>query len=118
MTQSPLSIPSGSLRHPISIETSSTTKDAFGQPIQTWNQVFATRASIEMANEKELYQVDQITSQVTHLITIRWPGLLVSIAPGMRILFGSHVYSIQAVKNVSERNRVVQIFALELNGAD
>jgi SPP1 family predicted phage head-tail adaptor len=118
MTRSPLSLPAGSLRHSISFEKRSTTTDSFGQPIESWNSVLTTRAAIDMATEKELYQTGLITSQVTHIITIRWPGILVSVTPGMRIRFGSHVYTVQAVDNVSERNRVVRIFALELNGAD
>ena len=116
MPGNPLILPAGSLRNLISIEQSSTTPDSFGQPLNTWTAVLQTRAAINFVNNREIYQADQLTEQVSHKVTIRWPGGLVSIVPGMRVVFGSHVYKVQAVNNVQQRNRVLEILVLELNG--
>lgn len=104
------------LRHSIQIQSQSTEKDKFGQPLQNWTTVLTTRASIEAIEKVERYQARQFTSQVTHVITLRWPN--VSITAGMRVVFGSHIYTIQALDNVEERNVILNLLALEINGAE
>ena len=116
MLANPLSLPAGSLRHSIEIQSRSTTPDSFGQPIATWSTVLTPRASIDILTQRELYQADQLSGQVSHVITIRWPGILVQIVPGMQVVFGSHTYRIQTVDNVELRSRVVRLYVQELNG--
>jgi SPP1 family predicted phage head-tail adaptor len=111
-----LSLPAGSLRHAITILTASSTQDAAGQPVATWTEVLATRGGIRTLTGREMTQNDQITSQVTHEITLRWTP--VTIAPGMRVSFGSHTYQIQATENVLERNRVLRLQVLAVNDAE
>ncbi len=113
----PLLLPAGSLRHSILIQSRSTQPDSFGQPLDTWNTVLVTRASIAIATQRELYQANQLTSQVSHTITLHWPGSAVVITPGMQIVYGTHTYKIQDCDNVGERNRVLRLLCLELNGA-
>jgi SPP1 family predicted phage head-tail adaptor len=103
------------LRHNIQIQSQSTTRDDAGQQVDNWPTVLTTRAKIEAVNKNERYQAGQLTSQVTHVITMRWPN--VRVTAGMRVLFGSHVYTIQAPENVGERNIILQLLVLELNGA-
>lgn len=111
-----LALPAGSLRHSIEIQSPATSHDNFGQPLQTWTTVLTARASIEDVLEREMYQNGQFTGQVTHTIRLRWPGTAVSIAPGMQVICGAHTYTIQTAVNVQQRNRVLKIMALELNG--
>lgn len=111
-----LALPAGSLRHTIAIQAPSATHDAFGQPSQTWATVLTARASIEDVVTREMYQNGQFTGQVTHTIRLRWPGTAVSVASGMRIVCGAHTYTIQTAVNVGQRDRVLEIMALELNG--
>lgn len=47
---------------------------------------------------------------------MRWPGASVTIAPGMQAVYGSKTYKIQAVNNVDERNLILKLMTLELNG--
>lgn len=116
--KNPLSLPAGALRHSISVEQRTVNSDSFGQPLETWNSILVTRASIEMATQKEVYQAGLLAEQVTHIITIRWPGSLTLLTTGNRVRFGSHLYTVQAVENIQERNRVVRLFVLEVNGTD
>ena len=104
------------LRHTVQIQSQSTDTDSFGQPLQTWTTILTARVSIEAIKQAELYQAGQLTSQVTHLITLRWPA--VNITAGMRALYGSHIYKIQAVINVEERNIVLKLLVLEINGTE
>ena len=114
----PLYLLSGDLRHSITIQKPSTTRDAAGQPVSAWTDVLTTRAKIEdttSTSYKEINQNGAITSQVTDLFTIRWPGASIDLAPGMRVQFGDNLYLIQAVDNILKRNRVVKLFTLAID---
>lgn len=115
-TISPLVIEPGELRHSIQIQQQTATQSASGAPRQDWSKVLSTRAKISTASSREVYQAAQFTEQVTHVVTIRWPGASVAIQGGMQVLFGSRVFKIQAVENVEERNRVLRLRCLEING--
>jgi SPP1 family predicted phage head-tail adaptor len=109
----------GDLRHSITITAASTTRDQYGQPSKIWNTVLITRAKIQStttSSYKMLIQAGVETSQATHVITMRWPGSSISIESGMRVLFGDNTYQIEAVDNVLNRNRVVNLFCMVPNG--
>lgn len=110
----PLAIPSGAMRHEIQIQQQTSAQDSFGQPQQSWTTVLTTLAAIATLSQREVYQL-QFLAQVSHRITIRWPGSSIGIAGGMRILFGSRVFQIQTPDNVQERNRVLHMMCLEIN---
>jgi len=105
------------LRHQIQIQQLSTTPDSYGQPAQTWATILTVNANIATATQRELYQAGALTSQVTHVITMRWPQNA-TISPGMRVLFGSHTYRIQTCNNVDGRNILLILQALEINGSE
>jgi SPP1 family predicted phage head-tail adaptor len=111
----PLALPAGMLRHEISIQQQSSTQDAFGQPLVSWSSIYTCLAAILTMSAKEVFQVSQFVSQITHRITLRWPGEL-GIEAGQRVVFGKRVFLIQALDNVQERNRVLHLMCLELNG--
>jgi SPP1 family predicted phage head-tail adaptor len=115
----PLAINPGTLRHLITIQSPNTTRDAAGQPIKTWNSLLTTRASIQStvpATYKDSFANNALSSQASHIITIRWPGSAYDINPSMQVAFGSKTYLISAVDNVLERNRVLRIFAILIDG--
>lgn len=110
----PLAIPSGAMRHEIQIQQQTSAKDSFGQPQPTWSTVLTVMAAIATLSQREVYAL-QLAAQVTHRITVRWPGTSIGIAGGMRILFGGRVFLIQTPDNVQERNRVLHLMCLEIN---
>ena len=112
----PLVINPGELRHAIQIQQQTATQSASGEPQSTWNTVLATSAKIATASSREVYRAAQFTEQVTHVVTIRWPGPGVSILGGQQVVFGSRVFELQTVENVQERNRVLLLHCLEING--
>lgn len=120
MPYDPTQIQAGDLRHSITITKQDTSDpDSFGQTQDVWTTVLTARAMIQGTTSmsyKELIQNNIVTSQTTHLITIRWPGSSVQIAAGMRVLFGDKTYLVQGVDNALERNRVVRLFCMVLNG--
>ena len=110
------SLEPGKLRHRVQIQQQSATPDAYGQPQLTWTTILTTWSQIQVVTQRELYQSGALTSQVTHTITMRWPS--VSISAGMRVVFGSHIYQIQAPNNIEERNVILKLMCLEPNGAE
>lgn len=119
----PLAIPAGALRMPIAIQTQSTAPSPSGQPVATWATFLTTMAAISTTSSREVYQAQQFTSQVTHRVTIRWPGSTVVIQEGQRVVYQpfasvTHTYLIQAVENVQERNRVMNLMCLEIDGSE
>lgn len=118
--QNPLALDAGVLRHQITIQSQSTAQDPeTGEPSQVWNHVLTTMAAISTASSREMYQTGaagQFVAQVTHIVKIRWPGASIMIAGGMRVTLGTRTFAIQTVENVQERNRVVNLMCLEVNG--
>jgi len=104
----------GELRSLIQIQSQSSTPDDFGQSLETWTTVLTAWASIKAVTLSEAFQPNQFTSQVTHIIKMRWTA--VPISGGMRAVYGTHIYKIQAPENVDERNLVLKLRALEING--
>ncbi len=108
----PLAINPADLRHSISVVSRSTVQDAMGGVSMVWNTVLSTRAKIAATSFKEQSQADKLTAVTSHIVTIRWQP--VTIAPGMRVQFGTRNFEIQSVDNVLERNRVVRLMVAEI----
>jgi SPP1 family predicted phage head-tail adaptor len=117
MALDPLDLPAGSLRHSITIQAPSSTRDASGQPSQTWTPILTTRAAIRALSAREQVQNNQIAAQSTHEIKIRWPGSAVRLVTGQRIVFGTTCFWIQDIDNILERNRVVRLTCLTVDSA-
>lgn len=115
----------GILRHKVQIQVQTQDRDSFGQPLNVWTTILTLPAEVRTSTGKELFQTGQFTAQVSHTITVRWQPQL--IAPGMRALFTDnagaspptyHVYKIQWVDNVEQRNVLLKIYCLELNSPE
>ena len=123
MSQNPLSILAGDLRHQVQIQmppSAPNQQDEYGGELPgDWSTVRTTWARISTANStrpREAYQADEFSAQVTHIISVRYTATP-PITGGMRVLFGSHVYLIQTVDNIDQRNVRVDLMCLEINGA-
>ncbi|GGA80712.1 hypothetical protein GCM10011507_34910 [Edaphobacter acidisoli] len=110
-------IPPGSLRYQVSVQAQSTTQDSLGGQTETWATILTCMAAIETISQREAYQEGQFSAQVTHRVSMYWPGVSLVIQGGMRVLFGSRILLIQTPENVQERNRVLHLHCLEINGA-
>jgi head-tail adaptor len=120
----PLSLPSGMLRHEIHVQQQLTSqRDAMGGQSPTWTDLYVAMGAIDTLSSKELFQSTQsaqFAAQVSHRITLRWPGEI-GITAGMQVSFGaglSHTAVIQAVENVQQRNRVLYLMVLEIDGSE
>ncbi len=82
----------------------------------TWTTILTVMAAITATGAKEAFATGQFSSQVTHRISIRWPGESVTLQGGQRVLYGTRVFQVEAVENVRERNTLVHLLCLEING--
>ena len=109
------------MRNRVDIQVQGTARGPTGgQSATGWNTVRTTWASIETIGQKEAYQADQFSAQVSHVITLRWSPVP-DILPGMRVVYTQqsgvvHAYLVQGVDNVKMRNVKVKLLCLEING--
>ena len=102
----------GSLRHPITIEEASTSRDAMGNEHAASHKTIARMgAQIETVSlrEEELYR--QREAVVTHRLRTRY---MKGIKAHMRIRFGSRTFEIVDVVPIGNRHRDMKIIAKEL----
>jgi SPP1 family predicted phage head-tail adaptor len=112
-----LAINPAELRHQVQIQQQTSTQTATGAPSATWATILTTMAKISTASSREVYRASQFTAQVSHVITIRWPGASVVIQGGMQVLFGARIFKLQTVENPQEQNRLLLLHCLEINAA-
>ena len=111
MAFDPCVIQSGSLRHNVTVQAPSVTRDALGQPgASGWTAIRTTRASIESTASQTFrfsFQNSTLASDSTDMIIMRWTPT--PITPGMQVVFGDQMYTIDDVRNVQQRNRVLHL---------
>lgn len=103
----------GSLNRRIVIQSQSTSQDSYGQPLTTWTDTLSTWASIHAATGKEIYASSGFVSQLSHVITIRYPSI--SINNAMRVSYEGRVFDIEAVSDPDEGKVQLNLLCLEVN---
>ena len=104
----------GSLNRRILIQSSPPPKGSFGQtPAATWSPVLSCWASIRAATSKEVYAASGFTSDVSHVVTIRFPT--VRIRSSMRVLYDGRVFIVQSADDPDEDRAMLKILCLEQN---
>ena len=106
----------GQLRHRIQIEQRSNTQDPdYGSQLDTWSAVKSLWAYVEPLDAKEVFNTQNWTSVVNHMITIRYDALFADTrnAAAYRATYNGRAFNIHGVINIDERNRVMVLAASE-----
>lgn len=104
----------GTLRLRVNVQAPTETQDSFGDVSQAWvNQATSVPASIVPLNGREFERSAQTMAEVSHKITIRYSSAVAAITPKWRILYGSRTFDINAVVNVGERDKAIELFCVE-----
>lgn len=85
----------GSLRHRVTIQRYELAVDEYGAPLrrESWKDVATVWASVEAVSGREFFASQQVQSEVTHKVMIRFlPG----VTADMRIVHGGRVFGIVA----------------------
>lgn len=101
---------SGKLRHAVTIQSVTESRDAHGGTTLTWGTFHACHAAISPITGKEYLQASQVQAQVTHRIRVR---RYAGITPRMRVLFGTRVFAVELVRDLEERRAEVELLCRE-----
>lgn len=101
---------SGPLRHRITLQNRTSSKDEFGQLVETWADLATVWGSVEPISGRELLSAQQTLGEVTHRIRTRYCA---GITAATRILFNGRIFDIESVINDKEKNAHIEIMAKE-----
>lgn len=102
----------GNLRHRITIQKKSATRDSYGAETISWTTYLTVWAAIEPLRGREYMEARQVQADVDTRIRMRAQSVY-TIKPGMQVLFGARIFDIISVIEVEERNREVQLMCRE-----
>ncbi len=110
----PTRIRSGPLRHRIQIlDIDPGVYDTTGEPSSSGTPFGPpVWARVESLSGRELESAQQINSQITHRITMRWQR---GIRATQSVLFGDRYFRVEAAINPNEQNKILYLFCIERN---
>ena len=100
----------GALRQRLEIQSATETPDSAGEPVPSWSTDQTVWASIEPVSGGEALTSERVFATATHRIRIRYTSGLTN---KMRGKFGTRIFDFQSIRNLEERNREIEIMALE-----
>ena len=100
----------GMLRHLITIQQRTTDKNSYNE-LTDWQDFITVHASVGTLTGKEYFAAEQIQSEVTHKVIIRYAA---GIKPSMRVKFGDRLFDIMYIVNFQERNIELTLMCSEV----
>lgn len=101
---------SGALRHHITIQQKTVTRDSYGAEVVTWSTFATPWADIQPLNGRELIAAQATQSEVTGKIIMRY---LAGVLPAMRISYEGKYYDIKAAIDPGLQHRELQLLISE-----
>lgn len=95
----------GELRHRITIQQATVTRDGFGAEIPAWADVATIWAKIETVSGTESVGPEQVaTATLVHEVTIRYRD---DIQPTMQVVWNARLFTIRAVVADNANKQIV-----------
>lgn len=105
-------IRAGDLRHRVTIQQATVTRNEFGEPVETWQDLATVWAEVVDLSGREFIEARQApASEVTTRVRIRYRA---GIEPTMRVLHGARVLEIVAVLEPEGRRRELHLMCREV----
>ena len=95
----------GRLRHRVTIQSKSVTRDAYGGEVITWQDDVTVWGSVEPLRGREYIEGKQEQADVTHKIFLRYRS---GITPTSRLQHDSRNFEVVDVINKRERKREIE----------
>jgi SPP1 family predicted phage head-tail adaptor len=105
-----MALQAGQMRKRVTIQARSLGSDTTGAQSIKWSDVRTVWASIAPASGAEVMAAQMMNAKVTHQITMRY---FAGLTAAMRIKFGTRYFNITEVRNLDERNREMELVAVE-----
>ena len=102
----------GRLRHRIYLQSKVVVRDSFGSESITWKTETPAPiwAGIEPLSAREFFASQQMKSEVTHKVIIRYYK---GVQTDWRVLWGARQFNIVSIINPEERNRELTLLCTE-----
>lgn len=104
----------GSLRKRVTIQLRSKSRDEFGEPVQRWASKQTVWASITPVSGEEKDARSGEYAETSHRIVMRYGPKL---RARDRLKYQGRVFDVEAVRNIEERGRFLEIDATEIEDA-
>lgn len=101
----------GQLRHRVTLQTVTETRDAVGGLVESWATTATLWAAVEPLRGREFFQARAEQAGVDTRIRTRYYG---GIVPKQRLRWGSHTYDIEAVIEPDSRRRELHLMCSEV----
>jgi SPP1 family predicted phage head-tail adaptor len=103
-------------KHRIQLQKASITRRTAGSEKQTWKNLALRWASVKPLQGRELFAAQQVFSETTHNIRLRYDDQSASIDPrDYRIMYKDRVYDILTAINDQEENREIILMCKTTN---
>lgn len=100
----------GDMRRWLTIQQPAASQNARGEEVPAWTTFATVWGAIVPASGREMLTAQQIQAVVTHKITIRY---LAGLDPSMRVLYNGRYFDIQAVIDINEQQRQMELLCFE-----
>ncbi|MEZ5945214.1 MAG: phage head closure protein [Planctomycetaceae bacterium] len=100
----------GLLRHPLTIQNRSVTRDDTGQELESWSDVATVWGRVEPLSGSERKHGAAIEAETTHRVTLRYTTL----SAADRLKLGERVLQIINILNTDERNIELVVMCKEV----
>jgi SPP1 family predicted phage head-tail adaptor len=102
---------SGELTRRVTIQSPSDADDGGGGSERTWTTVATVWAKIEPGTGREFLAAQQLTPELSHLITIRWRS---DVNAKCRAVYGAQVFAIEAVADIDTKHERLVLYSSQL----
>jgi SPP1 family predicted phage head-tail adaptor len=102
----------GALRKRLTLQSESLAPDGAGGSMAVWTTLATVWGELEPVTGSGTVVVSGFDKRITHTIKLRYRSDI-TIATGMRLLFGSRIFTIRSAVNLDETNRWIEVQAEE-----
>ena len=95
--------------HRVTVQTLTTSLDAYGSESETWADEQDAWAEVSPISGNELRLAGRLVPTATHVVRMHWDPAL-PLTTSKRILYGDTPLNIHYVENVGERSRWVKAY--------
>lgn len=103
----------GPLRHRLTVERRSTTKDSVGGMVDTWTTLLTCRCEFQPVSGREFIGGGAMQSEAQARFIIRYDSSTAAITSADRILYNGGYYNIIHTANSGGRNQMLELVCSE-----
>ncbi len=101
----------GKLRHRVTFQARSSTRDTVGQQLLTWTDAFTVWAAVEGLSVRETLAAQAVRSEVTSKITMRYRAEFANPATvaALRAIYDGRIFNIHGAVDLDGRKRSIEL---------